>query len=93
MLSIGKLARVAGYTRNQIESSERIQQLLEVIDDRLDIAASHDRLLDLCKSVSDARDVLKPVETQAAGATERLYSRVTHTEIQKVRYMSTVFVG
>lgn len=84
MLSLGKLARVAGYTRAEIDTSERVQQSLEVVDDRLDIVASHDRLMDLCRTVIDPRDALKPVETQATVLVGRLCSRVTNAEYIKV---------
>ena len=89
MLSVAKLARVAACTRAQVEGSPQIQQNLEAIDDRLDIAASHDRLLDICKTVLDPRDLLKPVETQATVLMGRLCSRVSNAEIIKVR--STLF--
>lgn len=84
MLSIGKLARVAGYSRADIETSERVQQSLEVIDDRLDIVASHNRLLELCKAASKSGDSLKPVETQAANVVSSLCSRSNNAELNKV---------
>jgi hypothetical protein len=84
MLSLGKLAQVSSFTRAEVSSSERVQLLLESIDDRLDLAASHDRLLSLCRDITDARDTLKPVETQAIVAVGRLCSRVTSPAIIKV---------
>lgn len=84
MLSISKLARVAACTRAEAERSEPVQQTLEAIDDRLDIVASHDRLMEVCKTVLDPRDLLKPVETQATVLMGRLCSRATNAEVMKV---------
>lgn len=84
MLSVSKLARVAACTRAEAERSEPVQQTLEAIDDRLDIVASHDRLMEVCKTVLDPRDLLKPVETQATVLMGRLCSRVTNAEVMKV---------
>lgn len=81
MLSIGKLAKVAALTRSQLEHSEAAQRALEAIDDRLDVVTSHDRLIEMCKGVLDARDLAKPVEVQARRCAERLCAR--HAEAPK----------
>lgn len=72
MLSIGKLAKVAAFTRSQLDQSEAAQRALEAIDDRLDVVTSHDRLVEMCRGVLDARDLAKPVEVQARRCAERL---------------------
>jgi len=72
MLSIGKLAKVAALTRSQLDQSEAAQRALEAIDDRLDVVTSHDRLVEMCRGVLDARDLAKPVEVQARRCAERL---------------------
>lgn len=76
MLSIGKLARVAKMTRAQLQDSEEAQKVVESVDDRLDIVASHDKLLEACQSVLDARDLARNMQSQAEACAERLYARV-----------------
>lgn len=84
MLSIGKLARMASYTRSQVEEVNQVPQQLLMVDERLDIVASHDHLLNLSRSILDPRDLLKPVETQATVLLGRLCSHVTNAEVMKV---------
>ena len=83
MLSLGKLAKVATLTRDQLCSSEAAQRSLEAIDDRLDIVATHDRLVELCRATLDARDFAKPVSSQAKACVSRLCNNQTES-MQKV---------
>lgn len=72
MLSLGKLAKVATMTRDQLASSESAQREIDAVDERLDIAATHDRLIGLCRTTLDARDLAKPVQAQAQACVSRL---------------------
>ena len=72
MLSIGKLAHVATLTRSQLQLSEAAQKSLEVIDDRMEIVACQNRLLETCRSTLDAKDILSIPGEQAKKCTQKL---------------------
>lgn len=72
LLSLGKLAKVADLTRDQLASSEGTQREIDAVDERLDVTATHERLIELCRVTLDARDLAKPVEAQAKECVARL---------------------
>ena len=72
MLSTGKLSTLASLNRQQLDTSSAAQDACHKIDDRLDVAASHDRLLALCSGIFDARDNVRSSHRKAEKAAEVL---------------------
>ena len=93
VLSLGKLAKVATMTREQLSSDEDAVRELEDVDDRLDIVATHDRLIELCRLMLDARDLAKPVQTQAEACVQRLCGNQKEAMQGVSHHCSISFIG